>query len=118
MLIHTHIHRMSEQTPSESVSLELVLKIVQGQADESKNLRKDIAALSQQVVQMKDILNKVLEKDKLRRSSSSRSIDDEYKNEKHIVISPRSPRSPREDTIVKRRSTDSRLNYNHEESKQ
>ena len=101
---------MSEQTPFESVSLELVLKIIQEQTTESKELRKDISDLSHQVGQMKEILHKVLEKDKLRKSSSSKSLDmDQFRNEKHIVISPR-----RSSTLIKRRATDSKLNYKPE----
>ena len=109
---------MSNQTSSESVSLELLLKTIQEHTKESKELRKDISELHNQVTQMKEILHKVLEKDKLRRSSSTKSLDmEQFKNEKHFMISPRSPRSLTEDTNVKRRATDSKLNYKYDDEK-
>ena len=113
-------NQISAEASNQPVSLELVLKIVQEQAKEqakeSKEVRKDIADLSQQVSQMKEILNTVLEKDKLKRSSSSKSLNDEYKNERHIVISPK---GPRDNSYVKRRATDGKIIYKpngHEKS--
>jgi hypothetical protein len=104
---------MTDQSSSEPVSLELVFKIVQEQINESKQLRKEIAELHLQVTQMKEILDKVLEKDKLKRSSSSRSLD-EYKNEKRFVIT--NDRNTRNTSYVRRRATDSKLTYKNSTS--
>jgi len=104
---------MSDQLQADQanqVSLELVLKLVQEQTKESKELRKEVSNLNTKINEMQDILNKLFEKDKVRRSSSGSKSLDEYRNEKHFVI------SPRDLNHVKRRSTDSKLIYRHEKS--